>query len=794
MRTGHPRVSAGRRACALAGSASIFVGLLLLPLATGTAPAAHAATPRAAAGSPGSAAGSPGPAHSRSPAAGPTAPSGGVVVRGPRMYDPTTNKLFRYHSYVTVSQVNDLANQSVLVTWQGFTPSTNLPYNDESTLYPVEILQCRGTAPASVNDCLGANSAGAPGVGPNGPENTVVTTTSPGGSGEADIELLTSDQNSWLGCAVGHPCSLVVVPAQGGIFTSDGHGNCTNHTQDFQTSTGQIDFGFQYEYYPAICAWDNRIVVPVHFDPVLTGCPIRAPDFTVIGSPMTATAMNSWQTALCTAASPLSIQYDSAQNEPLAREDFEDGLDDVALTTYPGSGTSKYPYTYAPVAVTAESVAFWIDSPSTGLPVNHIRLDARLVLKLITESYDFSDAACSDGVYAPGVCDNAVDYDPASIIVDPEFTHLNPGVKPADTSWVVPTVLSGLSDMTWQLTSWIAANQAAKQFAEGMFADGEHINSNYVDLQLPTQALAPMDPNLLYSHLYSPVFPLSSVVSYQLANNFPGTAASVDLYGNYDALPPEIPGTRDLFAILDQGDASAFLFPAASLQNAAGNYVAPTDAGMLAAVEHDMVTDPHNHITETVNLTNASKSAWDAYPLTMVVYAMVPTGGISATKAAKIAQWLDFVANQGQQPGLLPGNLPPGYLPLTSAMRAETLKAATEVLNQTGNPKKSKPASNPTPTHSKTASASPTTSPTPSSGSTVHLGYVANPTTAGATRYAVPVLLIVGGLLAVGGSMSLVIGEGGIAALGRLRKIRLQRRVAALGRMRRIGLPRRNPR
>jgi hypothetical protein len=775
MRTGHhPRVSARRRAFALAGSASTVVGLLLLPLAGTGAPAANAATP-------GIAGSMPGPAQSGGVSAGrpPVAPSGGVVVRGPRMYNPNTNKLFPRRSYVTVSQVSNLANQSVLVTWQGFTPSTNIPYDSESTTYPVEILQCSGTDPASENSCLGASSAGSPGVGPNGPENTVVTTTSPGGTGEADIELLTSDQNSWLGCAVGHPCSLAIVPAQGGISTSNGHGSCSNHSQDYANATAQIDFGFQYEYYPAQCAWHDRIVVPVYFDPVLTGCPIRAPDFTVLGSPMTAIAMNSWQTALCTAADPVSIQYDSAQNEPLAREDFQDGLDDVALTTYPASGTSKYPYTYAPVAITAESVAFWIDNPNTGLPVNHIRLDPRLVLKLITESYDFSDTACSDGVLSPGQCDNAVDYDPATILVDPEFTQLNRGVKPAESDWVVPTVLSGLSDMTWQLTSWIAANKDAKEFADGMFADGEHINSNYVDMQLPTQTLTPMDSNLLYSHLYSPVFPLSSVVTYQLANNFPGTETATDQYGNYDSLAPEIPGTRDLFAILDQGDASAFLFPTASLENASGNYVAPTDAGMLAAVEHDMVTNRQNHITESVNLTNASKAAWDAYPLTMVVYAMVPTGGISAAKAAKIAQWLDFVADQGQQPGLLPGNLPPGYLPLTPQMQAETLKAATEVLNQTGNPKKTRSHNNPTP--SKTASPSP--SPT-STAPAVHLGYVANPSTAGATRYAIPALLITGGLLAGGGSMSLVIGQGGIAALGRLRRIRL----------RKIRLPRRKTR
>ena len=141
-----------------------------------------------------------------------------------------------------------------------------------------------------------------------------------------------------------------------------------------------------------------------------------------------------------------------------------------------------------------------------------------------------------------------------------------------------------------------------------------------------------------------------------------------------------MPGNRALFAILDQGDAEAFSLPVAALENAAGNYVYPTTATMLAAVEHDMSTAKHK-VTEQIDPYRKVK---DAYPLTMVIYAMVPTSGISKAKAAKIAQWLDFVAGQGQQPGDQPGELPAGYVPLTPRMRAQTLKAAGEVLNQTG--------------------------------------------------------------------------------------------------------------
>ena len=46
-----------------------------------------------------------------------------------------------------------------------------------------------------------------------------------------------------------------------------------------------------------------------------------------------------------------------------------------------------------------------------------------------------------------------------------------------------------------------------------------------------------------------------------------------------------------------------------------------------------------------------------AYPLTMVIYAMVPTSGASEAKAAAIARFLDFAAGAGQKQGVQPGNL-----------------------------------------------------------------------------------------------------------------------------------------
>ena len=412
------------------------------------------------------------------------------------------------------------------------------------------------------------------------------------------------------------------------------------------------------------------------------------------------------------------------------------------------------------MAISAESVAFWIDNPKTGKPIKHIKLDARLVAKLLTQSYNFEFESCGKGKVPKGVgCDNAVDNNPNSLFTDPEFQKLNPHVATVGDGFQIPTVLSGLSDMTWELTRWMAASKTAKSFVDGSFDPwGMHVNTDYLNMQLPTQSLSSMDAYLPIAHRYDPVFPLTSVAQYQVFNWYPATNWQPDAQGNFDKLTPEPQGGRALFAILDQADAAAYELPVASLQNAAGKYVLPSNAGMSAAL--GTMYTYGNHITQDVG--EHDKKATGAYPLTMVIYAMVPTGGIAKKKARKIAQWLDFVANHGQVQGNQPGDLPTGYLPLTAKMRAQTLKAAKEVLSQKGN---GKPAPSTTP-------AAATPKPSPSKGH-ISLGFVSNPLTAGLLRYALPILLIVGALLGVGGSFALAIGRGGAVAVTRLRRFRM---------------------
>lgn len=739
-----------RKALALGGAACLAAGVLLAAAATR----------------------SPASAASRSPA---------VTVQGPHMWDPAHGKPFANPSTVTVNQTSNLVNQMVHVSWTGFTPSSTSLYDAAATDYPVMVAECRGTNPSSLTQCYGANNGGVQGAsGPDGPMNTAYSTTATNGTGQLDVQVLTSLENQFLGCDQNHPCSLVVVPAQGGnVFVTPPQ--CADHSVDIGGSAiGQLAFSTAHGQ----CSWLTRIVIPLKFAPTPAACPLKNAQFSMAGSPMMARAMAQWLAGLCAGSHGLAIGYNSTVPEPLAISEAAGGLADVALTTRPASAdgistSGRHQFVYAPVAVSAVSIAYWIDNPGTGKPVTSLKLDQRLVDKLLTQSYDFQNegTGCTAPPPPRGIgCDKGVaSSNPITLFADPEFKKLNPAVQPVTgfgSAFQVPTVQSGHSDMTWTVTRWIAASADASKFQQGTPDPwGMRVNGYYKGLKYPLDSFTAMDPYPVIAHKYSPVFPLSLADSYQAENWDPGTSWEKDQDGNFPKDPIQIPGERALIAILDQASAAAFRFPVAAIPNAAGRYAQPTNAGMAAALAS---MTPAGSGTLQMNLHGGNAAA---YPLTMVIYAMVPTSGVSQAKAAAIARFLDFAAGPGQTPGVRPGQLPAGYLPLPANLRAQTRKAAVEVANQTGNQPAghsgnpagqgsgsgagAQGASSSSSSSSSAAaqsahSGSASQAGTGGSGSAVPARLVADahPPTSALTRFALPALLILGGLAALGGTFT----------------------------------------
>jgi hypothetical protein len=790
-----------RRALAFSGLASLATGLLLLPAA-----------------SPSSAQITGGSVRQVSEPVRHAGSGSGVTVTGKNLWDTAAGKPFAKPSTVTVSQTAGLTDQLVHVSWTNFTPSQSSgqlgPWYTPTTYYAVMAVECRGTNPTAWSDCYEADLKGSsPPSGPSGPPNEQYAITNGQGTGQLNLLVETSLTNSVLGCDQNHPCSLVVVPGQGGSPT-----NCQDHTGDIGfANSGTALAGQTFFDATGGCSWNDRIIVPLHFAPTPSSCPQRNAAFSAAGSPMLAVAMSQWLAGLCAGRQGITVAYSSALTEPAAVSSAVVGGTDVALTTQPASAdgiaTGNKPFVYAPIAVSAASIDYWIDDnnfgqPLSGQPLSGLRLNQRLLAKLVTTSYNPA-IACQKG--QPPGCDTGVYHNPWNIFKDPEFKQLNAGLvsNVAPLSFppdMTPTVQLGQIDLAWTATRWIGASADASSFLKGTFDPwGMHVNSYYLGLTYPASQFVTQDPSLVWSQEYSPTSTLAQAVTYQALSQDAGSFQPVQAPGTgYSKDPPEPVGDRALIAVLDQGDAALNHFPTAAIPNAAGKYVQPSNTAMAAAVSH-MVSNGSG--TVQVDL---SRKDPNAYPLTMVIYAMVPTSGLPHAKAAAIARFLDFAAGAGQTPGIQPGQLPAGYLPLPASMRAQTRKLAVEVAKQTGNttgggspggrghgggnpsgtgsgnPGGSTPAGGSAPGSQPSGTSSTpagkgtsggthpsTTAHSPISLVSSHAG------PASITRFALPALLILGAIAALGGSFALAgSAEGG--ALARLR--RLSRATAAWSR------------
>jgi hypothetical protein len=732
-------------------------------------------------------------------------------------------------------------------------------------LYNVAIYECRGTNPQSPvgdgtfpesKDCYDISdvtqvraTAGA--------ANGVIAFTSSNGTGQANVYVEANAENSFLNCGVNSPCSLVVVPNWGGLDLDPSLGvdksDCTSHLADDGDITDLETPMAGYEFIGATCSWADRIVVPLSFGPSPTNCPTtNTPVFQVDGSPAMEAAMEQWQAGYCTGPSALSFEYTS-QDEYLARQLFLNGSGalsasvDMALVTQPataadsgGASPTARQYTYAPLANSAVAFAYYIDNPNTGMPYTDLVLNARLAAKLLTQSYaleyDCSEPPPPGGDQKPypaasSVCDPAVArspkaHNPDTIFDDPEFFALNGGDTAANIAQFprdsvantqygtfVPTVVSGDSDITYELTGWIASDANASAFLNGQTVTGNLpgvgqtsmvVNKNYRGITYPTDQFVPLDPGWSVGNLatnlaennwtesmqasWNPVASLDSVATalatYQPSaaspagacdagndGSFPDCGTGGKAGGDWDnpTLAGQFLGQNTLTAVVSESQAAADEFPVFRLVNADGKAVAPTSTSILAAVSQ--MTTNADGITQSPNF--ASKDP-DAYPLAMVDYAMVPTCGLSAAKASAISAFLTDVATKGQTPGYLPGQLAPGYVPLTSHQLGQLKAAASAVKAQhcvkggggptggdngtgtggTGSTGKGSPGGK--------GGTNPQTAAKLSKGQAHPAGYaVKDPFTAGLARLILPLLVIMGGVLGLGGPVTYVVGRTG---------------------------------
>ena len=683
------------------------------------------------------------------------------------------------------------------------------------------------------------------------PSNETYAVTAVDGKGSAKFDVLTANENATLGCSDTVPCALVAIPIMGigcdaaaaGLppedvpptsTASQAEATCEASGRSAPGVGGSIpDVAVSGRLWWAASNWRNRITVPLSFAPVHDACAITGggkSEVDIYGSEAMTEAASQWDPHFCLDPSLFTLKH-VATPEPVARNILAKGNTVAAYSTYDPPGTYNGPVVNAPVAITGFAVSFAIDDDQQH-EVANLRLNARLLAKLLTESYPVDPSFVQPG-------DPGLQHNPFNLLSDPEFAALNPQIFPPTTAQNVPFhgkvvgagygvdgapagvlyALSSDSDVMYALTSYIMNDPEARAWLNGTPDPwGMVVNPHYnlaaasPEISLPTQSWLLLDtflsgagqlvtltpsgtpvqcPDLGASPMLGLVAaPASQMVRIAQAVEFAWPLSTARCSGGevnqhtniaVEQLARDLrqpPGERFILGVTSLGESARYGLNTASLETSAASavpgqftppdqrsFVAPNNASLRAATSL-LTPDPATQTWQLPANLETTPSAAGAYPGTMVVNTEVPTTGLSSTDAGNLAKFLRFAAGPGQQPGSGVGQLPAGYLPMTSANGAGALvnytsAAADAVAAQSGGapPVPGTPPS-PGPTGSSQAQektggsgGSPTTSSSPSSSGSSDTTATASQTTSGGP----------GSLSAIGPSLRTVNGGGGSA-------------------------------
>jgi len=555
------------------------------------------------------------------------------------------------------------------------------------------------------------------------------------GTATRQFEVQTSLESAGLGCglrrgiASTRTCWLVVVPRVAGVLDQNG------------------------PIAPSL--WAQRMQVKLGFRDIVAGCPGGQSRTLTVGSELLSVAAASWTPGLCDAKN-IALGY-TQLGDPVARTEFENGAADAVLTTQP----SSKPAYYVPVALSAPVIAYALsyqpncpartepytedeahqcsyssvdqlnaDILRSGTLIRNLKLDARLVAKLLTQSYAFA-IFDQEGFRRAGW----MVHRPVSLAKDPEFLRLNPDLthispNTSSANQLDHLVLAALrSDGASAVWSWILADPDGRAFLNGCpDPDGVVINPFYStrtyqgceDQRSVLAAQADADRKdtptpgsyadlaLTYPPDGSP-FPLPGWQEADVDGNPPYSV--YDFLPRVDSMPVAgrdvaigyVPRNSNLcltvldtacapapgkwtdpknrqagdrlgaMAITTAATAARFQLPTAQLCDTSGAHCVGADASSLRKAAARFVAGD----TAGVQKPGDTDYATGAYPLTQPVYAGV-SKALPSTELTAYADALTYVVTTGQKPGYTPGNLPPGYAPLPGAMltRARTAIAA----------------------------------------------------------------------------------------------------------------------
>lgn len=502
------------------------------------------------------------------------------------------------------------------------------------------------------------------------------------GSGYVPFEIHTSLESPHLGCGGTtdrggiRDCYLVVVPR--GSYSLDGSAYYDGPTPRVSGSPLSAS------------AWANRVEFPLEFHSVTSGCPIGAAEERTVGNEIIAEAFTSWQSAMCRNDTVFGFsQIGDAEARRQIISDAE-GAARLAIVANPLSTEESTGKTmaYGPIAQSAVVIAYNIEYDlrgqsdlieKNGRPVTDLVLNQRLVAKLLTQSYK-DDVAGGFQVDYLGANPRNIAQDPEFLALNPEFLEFQNGAGPAGLLQPL-----GNSDSFKQLWSWVNSDEDARAFLSGTADEwGMEVNKYYLALDIPDDTLLDSLPKADQSTYRAPdapetvqaygTFELRPYVGdmYESAVRTRRADAGTKIVWDQTRNPPafvssgaQSPGTRFIMGITDIASAERLKLPMARLVNGTGEAVEPTPESIELAID--------NFTESTISGVSAFNPSIDvdgAYPLATVAYAAVSVCDASLSQLSKYTKLLTLAKGKGQELGSERGQLPEGYVPLSTEQKS----------------------------------------------------------------------------------------------------------------------------
>jgi hypothetical protein len=413
----------------------------------------------------------------------------------------------------------------------------------------------------------------------------------------------------------------------------------------------------------------------------------------------------------------------------------------MAVVSSPLNATDRdpaNPAVYAPLTLSGTVVTFNIernvfpDSPAdelalAGAPVAHLNLTPRLLAKLLTQSY--SEQVRIGDVPTPydWAKSNPIDmgFDQDFLQYNPEFADLNMSNFRSFSGLVLP---AGSFDAAQQLWSYVLADPEAKAWLDGtpdkwgmkvnpVYATSASANPSGIAFGNPVPSSFPKSDPYCYQAqatgagggLIPPALCGTDWMPYagsfrdaahftRLADD--GAKIAENVFAStkdqvWTRAIPQLIGSRSMLAISDSASAFQYGVQTASLSRAGDDgdgrtFIAPDANAFAAGVDAMKPSDEPAVLVPDPKASNKS-----AYPLTVLTYGVVEPLSLDTTARAQYAAFVDYAAGDGQVPGQLIGQLPPGYAALPAALKTQAVDAAQAIRTMTAPPPASEAPSSP---------------------------------------------------------------------------------------------------